>query len=101
MYQLRRHYVDQRLLSELFGLELVPNLMRLLAAISHSSLRFYGLLRRDEEVAANGVSRALLPAVRYAVLAQVGNYLGVKSESIARLSPRVFGKLNRFLSKGF
>lgn len=101
MYQLRRHYVDQRLLSELFGLELVPNLMRLLPAISHSSLHFYGLLRRDEEVAASGLIRALLPAVSYAVLAQVGNYLGVKSDSIARLSPRVFGKLNRFLSKGF
>ena len=101
MYDLRRGYVDQRLLLELFGLELVPNLVYLLLAVSRSSLHLYRLLRRDEEAAAKGMLRATLPAVRYAVLVHIGNYLGIKSGSIARQSSRVFGRLHRFLTKGW
>ncbi len=101
MYDLRRYYVDQRLLLELFGLELASNLMHLFLRIGRSSGYLYRLLRRDEEVAAKGVLWAMLIAVRHAVLSQVGNYLGVKSRSIAHLSPRAFEKLHRFLSKGW
>lgn len=79
MYNLRRHYVDQRLLLELFGLELVPNLAYLSLTISRSSLRFYRLLRRDEEGAAEGVTWGASSAASYAVLAQVGSYLGSKA----------------------
>ena len=100
MYDLRRGYIDQRLLLELFGLELVPNLVYLPLAISRSSLYLCRLLRRDEEAAGKGMLWATLPAVRYAVLVHVGNYLGTKSGSIARRSPRVFEKLHRFLTKG-
>ncbi len=100
IYDLRRHYVDQRILLELFELESVPNLLRLFPAIFRFSLHLYRLLCRDEEVAKGGTLRAMLLAVRYAVPAQVGNYLGVRSGSIARRSPRAFGRLHRFLSKG-
>jgi rhamnosyltransferase len=100
LYDLRRHYVDQRVLLELFGLETLPNLLRLFLAIPRSSLHLYRLLCRDEEAAARGALRLALLAVKYAVPAQVGNYLGVKSEFIARLSPRAFDRLHRFLSKG-
>jgi rhamnosyltransferase len=100
MYDLRRYYVDQRVLLELFGLVLVPNLVRLLLLITRSTLHLYRLLRRDEEVAAEGVLWPMLLAAKYAVTAQVGNYLGARSPAIARLSPRAFGKLHRFLSKG-
>jgi rhamnosyltransferase len=100
MYDLRRYYVDQRLLLELFGLEPVPNLVRLFLAILRSTLHLYRLLRRDEELAAEGTLRSMILAVKYAVPAQAGNYLGAKSPEIARLSPRAFEKLHRFLSKG-
>ncbi len=100
IYDLRRYYVDQRVLRELFGLELVPSLARLFLAIFRFSRQLYRLLYRDEEMATKGVLWLTLLAVRYAVPAQIGNYLGAKSGSIAHLSPRAFGKLHGFLSKG-
>lgn len=100
IYDLRRYYVDQRVLQELFGLELVPSLARLFLGIFRFSLHLYRLLRRNEEVTAKGMLWLMFLAVRYAVPAQVGNYLGVRSGLLARLSPRAFGKLHRFLSRG-
>jgi rhamnosyltransferase len=100
VYDLRRYYVDQRVLLELFGLELVPNLARLFLAIPRSSLHLYRLLRKDEDLGDKRAPLLFLLAVKYTVPAQVGTYLGAKSRSLARLSPRAFGKLHRFLSKG-
>ncbi len=100
LYDLRRHYVDQRILLELFDLRQVPNLLRLFPAIFRFYLHLYGLLRQDDKVMEGGPLRPASLAAKYAVPAQVGNYLGVRSESIARLSPRAFEKLHRFLSKG-
>jgi rhamnosyltransferase len=100
VYDLKRYYMDQRVLLELFGLRLVPNLVRLFLGVSRSSLHLYRLLRQDKELAASGALLLFLLAVKYAVPAQVGNYLGVKSGSIARLSPHAYGKLHRFLSTG-
>jgi hypothetical protein len=51
-------------------------------------------------LAAGGALWLMLLAVKYSIPAQVGNYLGGKSGAIARLSPRAFGHLHRFLSKG-
>ena len=99
-YDLRRHYVDQRVLLELFELKLVPNLLRLFPATFRFYMHLYRLLRKDEEAAEEGRPSLVLLAARYAILAQVGNYLGTKSEAIARLSPRAFEKLHRFLSRG-
>ncbi|CAA9450843.1 MAG: Rhamnosyltransferase [uncultured Rubrobacteraceae bacterium] len=100
LYDLRRYYVDQRVLLDLFGLELVPNLRRLLLSIPRSAIHLYRLLRKDEELAAKGTPVLVLLAVKYAVPAQVGAYLGARSAEISRVSPRVFEKLHRFLSKG-
>ena len=100
MYDLRRYYVDQRVLLELFGLRLVPNLIRLSLAIPRSSLHLYRLLRRDEELATKGRVWLALLSLKYAVPAQLGNYLASRSGSIAQLSPRAFGRLHHFLSKG-
>jgi rhamnosyltransferase len=101
LYDLKRYYVDQRILLELFGLALVPNLARLLLSIPHSSAHLYKLLRQDEEVAVRGMVWLAWLAVKYAVPAQVGNYLGAKSSAFSRLlGPRAFAKLHRFLSKG-
>jgi hypothetical protein len=92
--------MDQRVLLELFGLRLVPNLVHLFLGIPRSSLHLYRLLRQEKELAASGALVLMLLAVKYAVPAQVGNYLGVRSESIARLSPRAYGRLHRYLSRG-
>jgi rhamnosyltransferase len=100
MYNLRRYYVDQRVLGQLFGLKEVPNLGRLLLAAAGSSLRLYRLLREDVEGASRGRVWLAMLAVRYALPSQLGAYLGARSGTIARLIPRVFRKLNRFLSKG-
>jgi len=100
LYDLRRYYVDQWVLLELFGLELVPNLRRLLLSIPRASLHLYRLLRKDEELAARRTPALALLAVKYAVPAQVGTYLGVRSAGISRVSPRAFERLHRFLSKG-
>lgn len=100
VYDLKRYYMDQRVLLELFGLKLVPNLAHLFLSIPRSSLHLYRLLRRDKELAAKGALLLVLLAVKYAVPAQVGNYLGARSTSIARLSPRAGARLHRFMSKG-
>jgi rhamnosyltransferase len=100
VYDLRRYYVDQRVLLELFGLELVPNLARLCLGILRSSLHLYQLLRKDEDLGDRRALLLFLLAVKYAVPAQVGTYLGARSGSLASLSPRAFGKLHHFLSKG-
>jgi rhamnosyltransferase len=99
-YDLKRYYMDQRVLLELFELKLVPNLAHLLLAVFRSSVHLYRLLRQNKELTVRGAPWLVWLAVQYAVPAQVGNYLGVRSGTIARLSPRAFGKLHRFLSKG-
>jgi rhamnosyltransferase len=98
LYDLRRHYVDQRVLLELFGARGGTSLARLPLGVARTTLHLYRLLRR-EEVAVGALLVALL-AAKYAVSTQVGAYLGARSGSLARLSPRTFGKLNLFLSKG-
>src|ERR671932_769306 len=54
VYDLRRYYVDQRLLLELFELELVPNMAVPLLAILRSTVHLYRLLRQDRELADRG-----------------------------------------------
>lgn len=98
LYDLRRHYVDQRILRELFEARQRPSLFRLPVGVVRTAGHLYRLLRR-EEVAAGALVLALL-AVKYAVPSQVGGYLGGRSESVARISPRVFKRMHRFLSKG-
>jgi rhamnosyltransferase len=100
MYDLRRYYVNQRLLSDLFGLKLVPNEAYLPVAMFRSCVHL-GRLIYQQEGAAGRMLRLALPVAKYVVSSQIGNYLGARSDSIARLSPRAFYRLDRFLSKGF
>jgi rhamnosyltransferase len=100
IYDLRRYYVNQRLLSDLFGLKLVPTEAYLPLAIVRSYLHLYRLIYQQEG-ATGRTLRLALPVVKYVISSQIGNYLGTRSGSIARLSPRAFSKLDHFLSKGF
>jgi rhamnosyltransferase len=100
MYDLRRYYVNQRLLSDLFQLKLVPNEASLPAAMFRSYLHLCRLIYQQEG-ATGRTLRLALPVMRYVISSQIGNYLGVRSDSIARLSPRAFHSVDRFLSKGF
>lgn len=99
MYDLRRHYVNQLILSELFGLTLVPSLRRLLPGMLRSSLHLYRLLQQDEDVAEGGLKLMLL-AVSHAVPTQVGTYLGNKVQQLANISPETSRKLDGFLRRG-
>jgi rhamnosyltransferase len=97
VYDLRRHYVDQQLMLELFGARRISNVLRLLAGIARSSLYHYRLLH--EESPGNRV-RSISLATEHAIFTHTGAYLAAKKPTISRLSPRAFEKLDRFLSKG-
>jgi rhamnosyltransferase len=98
-YDLRRHYVEQRLLLDLFGLAVVPNSASLLLNVLRASAYLYRRLRGDEKAIKEAPRLALL-AARHAVFSQSGAYLGAKSRRLAGVSPRVFAMLDRFLSRG-
>jgi rhamnosyltransferase len=99
LYDLRRHYVDQLVLDELFGARLVPNLPRLILGIPYATRHVYRLLRR-EEPAPEKRPKLLLDATTYALASQLGVYLGGKLPSFSRLSPKLQAKLHRILGKG-
>jgi rhamnosyltransferase len=104
-YNLRRNYVNQLVVSELFGLELVPNLWRLFVTVCASFLHVCYLLYQGEKSKWRGRHfreglRFVPLAIKHVVPAQVGVYLGVRSRSIARLSPTLHRRMHRWLSKG-
>ena len=99
LYDLRRHYVDQLVLDELFGARTVPNLPRLILGIPYSASHVYGLLRR-EEPAPEKRPKLLLDAATYALASQLGAYLGCKVPSVSRLSPKLHTRLHRLLGSG-
>jgi len=99
LYDLRRHYVDQLVLDELFGTRLVPNLPRLILGIPYATRHVYRFLRR-EEPAPEKRPKLLLDATTYALASQLGAYLGCKVPSLSRLSPKLHAKLHRILGKG-
>jgi rhamnosyltransferase len=99
LYDLRRYYVDQLVLDELFGARTVPNLPRLILGIPYSARHVYGLLRR-EEPAPKKRPQLLLRAATYALASQIGAYLGGKVPIISRLSPALHTRLHRLLGKG-
>jgi hypothetical protein len=99
LYDLRRHYVDQLVLDELFGARTVPNLPRLILGIPYSARHVYGLLRR-EEPAPEKRPKLLLDAATYALASQLGAYLGCKVPSVSRLSPKLHTRLHRLLGRG-
>lgn len=98
MYDLRRYYVNSRVLSELFGLEPVRNIPRLCLSMALSSLHLYGLLRKSKVY--GGKIRPAMLATAYAVPAQLGSYLGIKVPILYRVSPGLASRLDRFLGKG-
>lgn len=100
LYDLRRYYANQLVLSELFGLEPVPGLSRLPVAVARSAAYVYRLLLRDEGARKEGKLRLALLAARFAALSQAGNYLGARGGALARLSPRAHARLHGFLSRG-
>lgn len=99
LYDLKRHYVDQLVLDELFRARMVPNLPRLILSIPYSYRHVYGLLRR-EEPAPEKRPQLLLSAATYAFASQLGAYLGCKAPAIRRLSPRLHARFHRLLGQG-
>ena len=99
LYDLRRYYVDARLVLELFGTASTPNLLSLLLNILRSSAYLYRRLSRDRGTGAS-VPRLALLALRHAVFGQVGSYLGSKERPLAWAGPRFSATAERILSGG-
>ncbi|MGH3144307.1 MAG: glycosyltransferase family 2 protein [Rubrobacter sp.] len=104
-YDLRRNYVGQLVVSDLFGFEPVPNLWRLLVAILASFAHVCYLLYRGERSKGRRprpveLLRFGALAFKHVVPAQVGVYLGSKSVSDKGWSPALSRRVHGFLSKG-
>jgi rhamnosyltransferase len=98
-YDLKRHYVDQLVLDELFRARMVPNLLRLIFGIPYSCRHVYGLLRR-EEPSPEKRPWLLSSAASYALASQLGAYLGCKAPALRRLSPGLHARLHAILGQG-
>jgi rhamnosyltransferase len=99
LYDLRRHYVEGQVLLDLFGLTPTPNLPLLLLNVLRSSASLSFRLRRDDKSVARAAR--LTPLIlRHAVFSQTGAYLAVKNRRLARVGPRISGRLDRLLSRG-
>ncbi len=99
LYDLRRHYVDQRVLDELFGARLVPSLPRLILGIPYATSHVYRLLRREEPAPEKRL-KLLLDATTYTLASQLGAYLGCKLPSLSRLSTKLHARLHGILGRG-
>lgn len=99
LYDLRRYYVDARLVLELFGTASTPNLPSLLLNVLRSTAYLYRRLRRDQKTAASAPRLALL-AFRHAFYGQIGAYLGSRERRLAWTGPRLCAILERALSGG-
>lgn len=99
MYDLKRHYANQLILHDLYGLRLVPNARVLLRGVFRSSRHHYDLLRQNGR-ADESAPQLMLLAVKYAVPTQVGTYLGVKSRQLGKVLPIASRKMDEFLGKG-
>jgi rhamnosyltransferase len=98
-YDLRRHYVDQLVLIDLFGLASTPNLALLLLNVLRTSAYFYLRLLQGEKSVVRA-ARLVPLALKHAVFSQTGAYLAVKNRRLARVSPQISDRLDRFLSGG-
>jgi rhamnosyltransferase len=98
LYDLRRHYVDQLVLDELFGARMVPNLLRLILSIPYATRHVYGLLRREQPAPKKRL-RLLLDAAIFALTSQLGAYLGARIPTLSHLSPKLHARLHRLLAR--
>lgn len=98
-YDLRRHYVNQMILLELFEARLVPSLRRLALGIPRSAMHLYKMLKDEPEVSGSDATLITL-AVKHAVPTQLGTYLGVKNHQLAKISPRLHERVDLVLGKG-
>lgn len=97
LYDLRRHYVHQRLLSGLFGLE--PGLGASLLGVPAAFVYLLTGLAREASSPGEFL-RSLPPAAAHALVSRVGAYLGGRSRELARTNPRLFAALDGFLGRG-
>ena len=99
LYDLRRHYVDQAILAELFGFEPVPSLRGLLVRMGRSAIHRHRLLRAEAGTSA-GRARLWALAARYAAPSELGAYLAGRRRRLATRAPRVARELDGLLSRG-
>lgn len=100
LYDLKRYYADQKILAELFGLRPVSSVPRLARATLGMTARLYPALKTDERLAGRPDPVVFFEALRYAAVYQSGNYLGAKSGTLQRVSPKLYARLDSFLGRG-
>ncbi len=99
LYDLRRHYVDQLVLLDLFGRDLAPKLRHLPANVLRSVAHLCSRLLRTGKPGGR-LPRLVLEAAKYAAVSQAGAYLAVEGKRLSRVSPGLYARLDRFLKKG-
>ncbi len=96
LYDLRRHYVEGRLLLDLFGLAPVASLPSLLvSALLAWAYLFRGLRRGGE-----GAAWSAALAARYALPSQLGAYLAAKNGRHTAKGRKFSARVNALLSEG-
>ena len=96
---LRRHYVDQLVVLDLFGSDLAPKPRHLPLNVLRSAAYLY--FRRPKTEKTRRISpRFALGAMRYAVVSQLGAYLATRGRRLSRTWPGLYARLDRSLKKG-
>lgn len=96
LYDLRRHYVDQRVLLDLFGPALSSPPRSLPLNVLRSSASLCRRLYKDGGV--QSVVPGAPSAVKYAVLSRIGACLGVVGHRLDRKRPRLSEALDLLLA---
>ena len=96
---LRRHYVDQLVVLDLFGPDLAPKPRHLPRNVLRPAAYLY--FRRPKTEKTRRISpRFALGAMRYAVVSQLGAYLATRGRRLSRTWPGLYARLDRSLKKG-
>lgn len=98
-YDLRRHYANGKLLLDLFGVSLTPNILRLVLNTLLSTGYLGRRLFREEKTLRRRIRFTLLAAA-HASVGQLGAYLAAKNILLASRNPRLSRAVDAFLEKG-
>lgn len=95
---LRRHYVDQLVLLDLFGPAMSPSLWQFPLNVLRSTAYLWFRLARIGKTSRMS-PRLALEAAQYAIVSQAGACLAAEGGRLVRISPGLYAWLDRFLKK--
>lgn len=98
LYDLRRHYANEKVMLDLFGISSTPTFPKLALNSLRSTAYLWLRLPREEKAIGSLIYLALLAAV-HAGVGQFGAYLVAKNHRLARRNPRLWKTVDTFLGK--